>query len=278
MRRTGLVDTVGGLGSHDHLCWVYETPADFTSAVGRFLSDGLAAGQRVAFMGDSVRESDLDRFDGFAAARATGAASAQDLGLYGTTGQVDPAAQIEAFTRAFERALADGFTGLRVAADVTPLVTTAEGRAAFGRYEHLIDAFLTRHPATGMCGFHRARVSHETITELAGMHPLAPPGSTPLRLFASAEPGVAAALAGEIDLAGYAQLRAALHHARPAAVDGTITLDTRELTFVDHRALIHIVEYVRGRGAHTTLLADPAGPVPPLADLLRMPDLRVVTA
>jgi hypothetical protein len=81
MRRTGFVDTVGRLGSHDHICWAFDAPGEYRSVVGQFLADGLADGHRVVFIGDPSWESHLDEVDGFAAARVTGAAEVRDLSL-----------------------------------------------------------------------------------------------------------------------------------------------------------------------------------------------------
>lgn len=82
---------------------------------------------------------DLDGVDGFAAARANRCLQVRDLGMYSPAEQVDPVAQVRAYAQATQQALADGYTGPRVAADVTSLVGTAPARAAFARYEHLID-------------------------------------------------------------------------------------------------------------------------------------------
>ncbi|MEU7871887.1 MEDS domain-containing protein [Dactylosporangium sp. NPDC049140] len=247
MRHSGFVDTVDALGGHDHVGWVFDDPDEYHPVVERFLADGRAAGQQVMFVADGD-----------------------------PTAAADPAAQVRTYARATERALADGYTGLRVAADATPLVRTAQERAAFARYEFLMDVFMARRPMSGLCGFNRSELGDEAVAELAGMHPVARRGSTPLRLFATDRPGVAAVLAGEVDPGGHAQLQNALGRAELPADGGVVTLDARELTFIDHRALIRLVEHVRGRGAGTALLVDPGSPVARLAGLLQLGDLRVV--
>ncbi|MER7274777.1 MEDS domain-containing protein [Dactylosporangium sp. NPDC000244] len=249
MRRTGFVDAVDALGGHDHVSWVFDDPADYHTVVDRFLADGRVAGQRVL----SLLREEAD-------------------------GPIDPAEQLRFWADATERALADGYTGLRVAADSTRLVATPEGRAAFGRYEFMIDAYMARHPLSGLCGFNRAELGDAAVAELAGMHPLAQPAATPLRLFATAEPGVAAVLAGEIDPAGHEQLRAALRRIELDPVGGAVTIDARELTFIDHRALMQLVGHVRGLGAATVLRVGRHSAVPRLADLLQLRDLRAVVS
>ncbi|WP_433074282.1 MEDS domain-containing protein [Dactylosporangium sp. CA-052675] len=249
MRRTGFVDAVDALGGHDHIGWIFDDPADYHEVVDRFLADGRVAGQRVL----SLRHDEPD-------------------------GPIDPAELVRFWADATERALADGYTGLRVAADATRLVATPEGRAAFGRFEFMIDSYMVRHQLSGLCGFNRAELGDAAAAELAGMHPLAQPTATPFLLFATAEPGVAAVLAGEIDPAGHEQLRAALRWSELEPVGGAVTIDARELGFIDHRALMQLVGHVRGRGAATVLRVDRHSAVPRLADLLELRDLRVVVS
>jgi hypothetical protein len=146
VRRTGFVDTVAGLGRSDHICWVFHTPSQFRSSAVQYLSDGLASGQRVLPIADAARDQDLDDVDGFAEARAAGAVQVQDLVIYGSGQAVDAATQVRAYAEATEQTLADGYGGLRVAADGTALGRTPETRAASARYEFLIDRFMPGNP------------------------------------------------------------------------------------------------------------------------------------
>ncbi|MDI1464138.1 MEDS domain-containing protein [Catellatospora sp. KI3] len=275
MRRTGFIDAVDGLGRHDHVCWAFDGPDEFRRAAGRFLTDGLAAGQRVIYLAEGAGQTDLDHVEGFAQARAEGAAYVQDLGIYDHSLLADPILQVGAYARATEQALADGYDGLRVAADATSLVRTPDQLAAFARYEHLVDVYMTGNPFAAMCGYNRRELTSAAIAEVACMHPLARTSSAPLRLFASMRPGTRAALAGEIDIAGHALLQTALERAAVAPVDGTVAIDARELSFIDHRGLFHLVDHARSRGATAVLHTAGRGPARVLADLLRLPDLQV---
>jgi hypothetical protein len=57
--------------------------------------------------------------------------------FYGAAEPVDPAAVIKRYDAATQEALADGYRGLRVGADVTDLVRAPERRDAFARCEVL---------------------------------------------------------------------------------------------------------------------------------------------
>ncbi|MEU8006189.1 MEDS domain-containing protein [Catellatospora sp. NPDC049111] len=276
MRRTGFVDAVDGLGRHDHICWVFDTLEAFRSVAGRFLADGLAAGQQVIYLADAAVPTDLDHVDGFAEARSRGAARVQDLGIYEIDRPVDPLVQAQAYAQATEQSIADGYTGLRVAAEVTPLVRTPAQLAAFTRYEHLVDAYMVTRPFAAMCGYDSRRLSADTLAELACMHPLASRASAPLRLFPSDRPGITAALAGEVDLNGRELLAKALRRARLERAGGEIAIDAGDLAFLDHRGLFQLVEHIRAQGASTVLHVAEDSPVRLLADTLRLPDVRLV--
>jgi hypothetical protein len=54
-------------------------------------------------------------------------------------------------------------TSARVAADATPLVRTFDDRAAFARYEHLVDAYMTRHAFSAMCAYNRSKLDRDAV-------------------------------------------------------------------------------------------------------------------
>lgn len=279
MRQSGFVDTAEGLGRHDHVCWTFDDPAAFRREAARFLADGLAAGQRVLYLSDGDADAELAAFDGFAAAAATGAARAGRIGAaYAGDAGLDPDTQARAYAQATEEALAAGYTGLRVAADVTSLVRTDATRAVFARYEHLVDRYMTGRPFAALCGYHRTVLGAAAVAEVACLHPLASRGATPLRLFPSAEPAISAVLAGEVDLAGHELLATALRRAEPPLVDGALVLDARGLSFIDHRGLFGLAAYVGGRGATAVLHVGEHSPVHLLTDLLEVPGMRVLVS
>lgn len=236
-----MTETARGFGSHDHLCWVYDEPAELHSPVMEFLADGLAQGQRVCYAtsGDTAQWSEHLRYlDEPNGACRNGAAQVLRLGeLYPTRELVEPARQVQAFATATEDALAAGFTGLRVAADATPLVRTSEQLDAFARWEHLADQHMMSLPFSGLCGYNRAELGQEVITQLACLHPTVH-GVPPLfRLHASTD-GAAVSLSGELDHTCRELFQVALRRADPRPTGGELVIDATNLTFVDHRSLL----------------------------------------
>jgi len=251
------VASARGLGLHDHVCWSYDDSAVFRRRAREFLAEGLALGQRVTFVADESSEqlaAVLSRSASLAQALRTGAARVVSAGdVYPPDVVINPEAQVKLYATATEEALADGFTGLRVAADVTGLVRKPTQREAFARYEHLIDAYMTTRPFAALCGYHRADLGDHTVAELACLHPATNSRGVPFRLYASGDGEYSAELDGELDLIGAELFPLALRRTRPGSRHGRVVLDAARVRFVDHRSLIALDDHARERGTTAVL-------------------------
>lgn len=279
MRTAGVLDAVRGLGLHDHVCWPYDDPAEFrTQAVG-FLSDGLALGQRAWYVAEPDTDElrgHLDGLPGVAEALDRGALQLCSIGTTYRSGQVVvPADQVAAYAAATDQALADGYTGLRVAAEATPMVRTDEALEAFCRYEHLVDRYMAARPFAAMCAYDRQELSGEAIGDLASMHPASGPDAAPFRLYATSESEVA--LAGELDLESREHFPAALRRAELHPVGGELVLDASGLDFIDHRALFALSREGLRTGCEVVLRTAPPSAAR-LVELLEVPGVRVEAA
>ncbi|MGQ0775469.1 MAG: MEDS domain-containing protein [Pseudonocardiales bacterium] len=272
---SGVTEAARSFNHHDHLCWAFDEFDEFHSRAVEFLADGLARGQRVWYVADgdpSTLWDGLRNLDETNQACGPGAVQVQSLGdRYPTGAVVVPATQVQAYAAATEDALAAGFTGLRVAAEATPLVRTPEQLDAFARYEHLVDRYMTSQPFSALCAYNRAELGEETIAQLASLHPAG--SAPPFRLHACAH--AAAALSGALDLTSHALLALALRRADLRPTGGELVLDATELDFIDHQSLLALAEYGRRRNAKVVLQTGLTGAAR-LCELLELKDLRVV--
>jgi hypothetical protein len=195
---------------------------------------------------------------------------------YPTGTVVDPPAQAAEYAATVDAAVAAGFTGLRVAAEVTSLVRTPAPLEAFTRYEHLADRLICTTGISGMCGYNRRVLGDEVIGQLAAMHARTN-ADVPFQLAACPPADGQAALTGELDLSADALLGVALDRAGLRPVDGELVLNVAGLQFVDHRALVQLDRYAGRRGV-TVALRAAAGAVGRLAGRLDLPRLRVEVA
>ncbi|MEP7113920.1 MAG: MEDS domain-containing protein [Ilumatobacteraceae bacterium] len=190
----------------EHLCFVFENEDAFANAADDFLAAGRALGEQTLKI---ARASIAD--------------------LYAD--EADPAAQIDAYRRAVDRALNDGFSGLRVAADVTELVRDPEKRDVFVRYEHLIDRAMLDMPFSALCAYNRS-ILDSTVDEVVCMHP---DSNTQGCGFAFSATRAGCALTGEVDIFNVDQFALALSRL-PASARRQI--DATDLEFIDHRGML----------------------------------------
>lgn len=243
-----------------HACLAYDDQAAFDTAAHAFLAAGKAAGQRVCYIGSG-------RPEGWEFSPEVLDTAEQ----YPVGSVIDPEAGLAAYADATERARADGYTGLCVAADVTALVRTPAQLDAFARYEFLVDRYMRDHPFRAMCALDRGEVGDGPAAELACQHP---DSDAPFRLYADRPDRCGAALAGELDADTLTWFENALRRSDLAPEDGTLTLDAPALTFVDQRTMVSLDRYARERGA-TVVLRTSFAPAGRMAQLLELTGVRV---
>ncbi len=273
MRQSGVVADVRGLGVHDHVCWGFDDETAFRSAAVAFLDAGLALGQQVWYVGE--REDGVH--DALSAAAPGAVRLVSRSAHYAVDAAVEPRAQVEAYARATEEALAAGFAGLRVATDATPMVATPAQLEAFTRYEHQVDHLMAGTPFSAMCAYNRSLLGEEVVTQLASMHPANAGQEASFRLHAADRPGCAFTIGGELDMSSTELLALALERAAPLPRDGELVVDATDLTFVDRARLDLLADHARRHGA--TLVLRTGRHVPRrLVALLDLPDVRVEAA
>ena len=246
MRRHGPVPTAAGLGLHGHGCWIYADDLEFRAGALAFLKDGITLGQRLLYVRsgtvDKLRR-DLDGLPDVERLLTAGRLRIMPLETAYAIGEpVDPVAQLTMFSTATSAALVDGYTGLRVVADVTQLVLDEELWAAHTHWESVADRYISKNPLAGLCCYDRRVLPDQIVGDLACVHRSSngPPSLAPFRLFAGRE---GMSLAGEVDSFSADALRRLLTAATPPSGDVVLELD--ELEFIEHRGVLAIEDHAR---------------------------------
>jgi hypothetical protein len=89
---------------------------------------------------------------------------------YGAARIVDAASQRQVFASCLDDALADGYQGMRVAADNSSLLDTPERLRAWLRWEHVVDRFMAENPVTGLCAFDQTRLARAALSMAIDAH------------------------------------------------------------------------------------------------------------
>jgi anti-anti-sigma regulatory factor len=276
MRRAGRIGLDRSCGPRGHLCCLYDDVAEYHRHVTAFFTEGLRDGLRVAYVGvggpealraDLADMPDLDRL------MSEGAVHLLSLEeLYRPGNPVDPERVIGSYAAATERALADGFRGLRASADGTELVRTQQEQDAMVRYEFQVGRYMNGHPLSALCGF-RTSLGEDAGTELASLHAAGPSDMPGFRVFGCADGAIG--LAGEFDQVTVAAFGRMLPGLRTGDDAGGVVVDMAEVRFLDHRLLLTLDAYARANGVRM-----PVRSLPPFAtrlmELVPVPYLRPV--
>jgi anti-anti-sigma factor len=249
VRAHGRIDEVPEAGPADHVCWVYADARDLHAAAARFLAGGLARGERLLVVGDGMVEA-LDReplpSGGRDALVSTGALQILDLTTaYDGDARFVPEQQFAFYDAATKQALDDGYTGLRVVAEISALAADPERRADLVRWEHLADDLVARGSGfTAMCAY-REGLDRDALAEVTSVHPLvrAPEGGPPFQVFHDADRVV---LTGSVDTFSAPRLHRVLAHS-PASRPSTV-LDLGELEFLDVAGCRVLARWAAGLG------------------------------
>jgi ABC-type transporter Mla MlaB component len=213
----------------DHACAGYSTGVGHARLVTDWLVAGLELGQRCLYVGEGsadVVPAELPAVLALDAAVRSGAivtASASDV--YDLTAPVDSERRLADYAAALDQAVEDGYTGLRVVADMTALVTDPTRRPAHLCWEQYADRYMAEHPMAAMCLYDRRRVARLDAIECA--HPLHGTRDHPFALYGL--DAHAAALTGELDESVWEVVADVL----AALPDRDERLDLTGLTFVD---------------------------------------------
>ena len=250
MRRRGTVTSAAGLGIHSHGCWLYGDEEEFRARATQFLADGLDHDQRLLYVGaGTIRKlrndlSDLPELDlllGDGGLRIMPLEGVYELGV-----GIDPLAQLAMYSAATQTALMDGYSGLRVLADVTALVLDPALWRAHTHWEAVGDRFIARNPMSALCCYDRRQLPDEILRDLACVHRSSNgPPAVQFRLFAGRE---GLSLAGEVDSFNADSLRRLLTAAAP--VEGPLVLELDELTFIDQHGVTAIADVARELHSH----------------------------
>jgi hypothetical protein len=259
VRPSGSLDTVPRAGAADHVCWVHDGDDDatFDDAVRAFLAGGLERGERLLCVGERVIDSvrkEAPPFTGVDELLAAGTLGLMTMSeAYAATGEFSAERQFAFYDKATRRAVAEGYAGLRVVAELTSLAADPQRRDELLRWEHLADRYMVTGPGMSALCAYRGDLPVDALADVASVHPAAsaPPGMSQFRVFFDDDRVV---IAGNVDLSGADRLARLLADspAVPAAV-----LDLSRLDFVDvagSRAIARWAGGLRARGVPVEIL------------------------
>jgi anti-anti-sigma regulatory factor len=239
VRSTGTVNGVSWTSPGDHVCWTFGTAGEARQRSVEMLSAGLFAGEGLLYTADRpTRAALLDDLEALAddpaELVARGQLSVERLtDLYTPGGVLDAAYRIDGYQALTDQALAEGWRGLRVAADATLLVTEPAWRAEFARYEFEVGRWMASSAMSALCLYDRTAIGDHTA-DLACVHPLRHDHAATFSLWGT---GDVVRLSGEVDADQTDRFGDALGIAA-AVVEGDLEIDLSDLEFLSATACV----------------------------------------
>jgi anti-anti-sigma regulatory factor len=242
--------SVGELQVGDHACLTFSDADERLDIVAAFVRDGLAARQRVLCY---VESTSPDAFAAELADRGLPVTRSVDSGQlvvagcgehFLTDGAFAAERTVGALRRRLREARGDGYTGLRLTADMCWALRPVAGVEQLFAYESQLAEVLAGVSALAVCQYDRERFDTVTLANVSAAHGRAVAAVTyhddaMLRVCRQyAPPGLR--IAGEIDFRHLDVLTGAL--AEAVALDQVITLNLRPLRFIDGAAAAAIVQ------------------------------------
>jgi hypothetical protein len=192
-----------------HLCAMYRGEAELEQIAATFVRSGLAAGDRVLYVASerpaaTVRTALEAHQVPAGPASAAGQLVIEEFGdAYGEPGQLDLHQMAAGFRTAGRQARADGFGGLRVAAEMGHLTRSAGSVERLLDWERSCTPLQREEGITSVCQYDQRRFSHLQAAmiahEHAGMAPEVAP--EPSARFSTTTAPWGLIVTGELDLA-----------------------------------------------------------------------------
>ena len=170
--------TLGGLRASGHLCFPYESEDERRRTLVAFIREGLARRERCLYIGVPVDQDDVMAALEAAGVRAERAVERGDLVLatqgetYLRTGGFDVDDSLALMEGLVDRALADGYVGLRATGEASAPLPDELWRLVL-RYEARLNERLSRRPFVALCRFHAEEIPPERVQDVLRTHPLA---------------------------------------------------------------------------------------------------------
>lgn len=173
------LESLDELQPGDHVCCIYRTDEEHRAIVVPFLRAGLERNERVVYIVDArtadtilgwLREEGPDP-EPFLARGQLAVLSRDEA--YLRDGHFDPARMIELLQSETDRALADGYTALRVTGEMSWALRGLPGSERLLEYESGLNEFFPRHPALAVCQYDRRRFGAGVLLDILRTHPVA---------------------------------------------------------------------------------------------------------
>ncbi|MFI7439729.1 MEDS domain-containing protein [Nonomuraea indica] len=236
---------------NDHACLTFGEPEELLDLTAAYIRDGLTGGLRVVWLCEEPQGAMAELSRRGVTVRSATAAGSMDVVasgdglLSGRSFAVDHA--MGWLRRQMELTSREGYAGLRVALDMGWALRPVSGIEQLPAFEEEIATALSDTRVSVLCQYDRERFDPVTLASVSTFHTRSVTAATyhsdPLLRICRqyAPPGIR--LAGQLDRSAEESLALAL--SETIRVDGDITINMSELSFIDLPSTRMILDAVR---------------------------------
>jgi anti-anti-sigma factor len=260
--------TVDDLEPGDHACLTFSDADERLDIVAAFVRDGLARGDKVVCLTDTLAPGELsaelsERGLPVESTMCSGQLEvAPSVSAYIVSGTFDPAHVISGLRDRLDGALAGGYPGLRISADMVWALRPVSGLEQLLTFEVQFSELLATRRATAVCqydreGFDAVSLAGASAAHTRGVAAVTYHNDAVLRICRQhIPPGVR--VAGELDFRGVDDLTRAL--AEAVRLDKQVFLNLSRLRFIDVAAAGVVLQTALGLagGKLMTVVCQPA--------------------
>ena len=174
-----ILETVEHLAVHEHLALLFSSQREQFDVVTPFLRTGLERGERCLYLVDDITPTAILGRLKAGGLEVDSALEAKSLVIeVRRRGYFDPEFMIRLLRESADAAIADGFAALRVASEMSWLLTRDGGIERLNDFEAMLNYFFPQYPALGICQYNLQRFHPETVKEVVLCHPSVIVGSS----------------------------------------------------------------------------------------------------
>jgi diguanylate cyclase (GGDEF)-like protein/PAS domain S-box-containing protein len=169
---------IDNLKSGDHLCFLYETDEEHRAVISSFISQGVKRGEKVIYIRDTYPQRTIVSYlreKGFDADRWIIKGQLVILsseGVYNNQGFFDPTGMIAWLQAEAEKALAEGYLGLRVSSEMSWALRGWPGTDRLMEYEARLNDFATSMSCLVVCQYQLPQFEPALLLDVAMAHPV----------------------------------------------------------------------------------------------------------
>jgi hypothetical protein len=172
----GLADARVPVGSH--VCQIFSDDEERDLAMLKFLSMGLAIGEKTACFSGNLDEERLAKFtpqSHLPLVNAKESGAFQHFGVhevYFHGGVFEPERMLKLLAAFHDAAREEGYRASRVIGEMDPDVLSMRGGNRLLEYEARVSILLRHHPVTSMCQYDARLFDGATIMDVLRVHPM----------------------------------------------------------------------------------------------------------